>query len=65
MPRDVVVYIAALTFSFIVVGLSIVFWSDFFGLSEIERVLMAVIMIPLAVVCVYFGVKIKRNPPRV
>lgn len=65
MPRDVVVYIAALTISLIIVGLSIVFWSDFFGLSGIRRVFMAVIMIPLAVVCVYFGVKSRRNPPRV
>lgn len=64
MPRNVSVYLAAITISLIILGASLVFWGVVLHLSGIQLVIMAIILIPTVVVGSYLGVRSVQNRQR-
>jgi len=64
MSRNVLVHLAAVFILLLLLGASVVFWGDIFGLSKIERAIMVIIGILFIAVFYPFGVRIGRKPPR-
>ncbi len=64
MPRNVLVYLAAITISLIILGAALVFWAVVLHMSGIQLVIMAIILIPTVVVGSYLGVRSVQNRQR-